>query len=135
MMTLGVSLPSSMVRAIFRSKSEASILNVSPSTSTKTGVAPSSEMTSAEEKKVKSGTNTASPAPMFHTFRARVSASVPLPHEMQCFTPTYSASPASSSFTGRPMIKALDAATSIMAASMSCFSTLYCFLKSLNCMI
>ena len=122
-MTLGVSLPSSTVQAIFRSKSEASILNVSRSTSTKTGVAPSSEITSAEEKKVKSGTNTASPAPMFHTFRARVSASVPLPHEMQYFTPTYSASSFSSSFTGLPIIKALDAATSTIAASMSHFNT------------
>ena len=80
------------------------MLNVSSSISIKTGVAPSKETTSADAKKVKSGTNTASPAPMPQALRARVSASVPLAQDIQCLTPTYSAKEASNSFTALPII-------------------------------
>lgn len=103
---------------------------MSGQTSTKTGVAPSNETTSAEEKKVKSGTKTASPSPTPHALRARVRASVPLAQVRQCFTPTYSASWASSSLTWGPMIYLLLEATESMAASMSFFKTRYCLDKS-----
>ncbi len=80
------------------------MLKVVSSTSTKMGVAPSRETTSAEEKKVKSGTNTASPGPMPQAFNARVRASVPLAQVRQCFTPTYWASSFSNCFTSGPMM-------------------------------
>ena len=67
------------------------MLNVSSSTSTNMGVAPSKATTSADAKNVKSGTNTASPSLTSQAIKARVRASVPLAHDMQCFTPTYSA--------------------------------------------
>ena len=45
-------------------------------------------MTSAEAKKVKAGTKTASPGFTSQAFKANNRASVPLLQAMQCFTPT-----------------------------------------------
>ncbi len=88
MITLGVSLPSAKTACIAFSRLLASMLKVSSSTSTKTGVAPRKETTSEEAKKVKSGMKTASPALMSQAMRSIRRASVPLPQVMQCFTPT-----------------------------------------------
>ena len=53
-----------------------------------TGVAPSRAGASPLAKKVKSGTNTASPGPTPHAMSASCKASVPLAHVTQCLTPT-----------------------------------------------
>ena len=87
-MTHGLSRPSANVSSMARSRSVGEMLKVSASTSTNTGVAPSKETISAEAKKVKSGTNTASPGPMPHTFSANDKASVPLAQVTQWLTPT-----------------------------------------------
>ncbi len=68
------------------------MLKLSSKTSTKTGVAPASATTSALAAKVKDGTNTASPMPMFHAFKSKNSASVPLAQAIACFTPANAAS-------------------------------------------
>jgi hypothetical protein len=65
-----------------------SILKVIGSTSTNIGVAPTKDTTSAVAKKVKSGTKTASPLPIFHAVSTNDKASVPFAHEIQCLTPT-----------------------------------------------
>ena len=130
---LGCNLPSAMTFSIAASKDSTEILKVSRSTSTNTGVAPAWDTISPEEKNVKSGTNTASPSLIPQAIIAIVSASVPLAQVTQCFTPTYSASSFSKSFTCCPLIKLQFVATSTMAASMSFFNTWYCCFKSLNC--
>ena len=101
MMTLGVSLPSSMVRAIFRSNPSVHIERIAIHIH-KNGRGPfqRDDLCRREESEV--GHEYGISRTDVPYFQARVSASVPLPHEMQCFTPTYSASPASSSSRGGP---------------------------------
>ena len=133
--TLGLSFPSAITPAIAFSNELASMLKVSSSTSTKTGVAPRIATTSPDEKNVKSGTNTASPSPIPQAISASSSASVPFPQVTQCFTPTYAASFSSSSETLLPPINLLLAITSSIWRSMSFLSAAYCFFKSLNSII
>ena len=72
-------------------------------------------ITSAEAKKVKLGTNTASPGCTPKAFKASSRASVPLLQAMQCLAPTYSANAVSISLIFGPITKALEATTSMMA--------------------
>ena len=78
------------------------MLNVSASTSTKTGVAPTSAATSAVAQKVKEGQNTASPGPMPLAISASISASVPLAQVTAWRAPQNFASSASNAFTSGP---------------------------------
>ena len=90
-MTLGVSAPASRVFIIISSKLLVEILYVLSFTFTNIGVAPTADTISPDEKKVKSGTYTASPGPIPQAINANCNASVPLAHDTHSATPTYSA--------------------------------------------
>src|SRR6266852_6278252 len=81
-----------------------SMLNVASSTSTNTGVAPSSATTSPVAQKVKDGHSTASPRPTPLAISTINSASVPLAQVTTCLAPLKAASAASSSVTSGPLM-------------------------------
>ena len=89
---------------IFSSILEGSILNVSFSTSTNTGTAPTAEIVSAVAKKVNGVVITSSPAPIPKDFNAITKASVPFPTDIACLTPMYSANSFSNSVTFFPIM-------------------------------
>ena len=73
-----------LVRGVIAASSNAaSMFAVSGSTSTNTGLAPTSAMTSAVATKVKGEVMTSSPGPISRAIRAISSASVPLATDMQ----------------------------------------------------
>ena len=80
-----------------------SMLQLSASTSQKTGVAPTSSTASTEAEKLKAGTITASPAPIPSARMARFSASVPLAQAITWGAPQNSESAFSSWPTSGPM--------------------------------
>lgn len=86
----------------------------------------------ATGKKVKSGTNTASPTPISHAIRASCKASVPLAQAMQCFTPTNSESRSSNCVTCGPLIKCVPNRTSCIDESMCSLCRKYCVFRSRN---
>lgn len=102
---------------IMRSALSADMLNVSASTSANTGVPPSRATASATAPNENAGTITSSPCPMPVAIIEMNSASVPLPHVMQCFVSRSPASLLSSSPTASPLIKSELAITSFMALS------------------
>ncbi len=88
------------VRGVMRASiAEASMLQVSGSTSTNTGLAPSSTIISAVAAKVKGVVMTSSPGPMSSAISAISSASVPLATVMQWRAPTK---------RGEPRLELLD---------------------------
>lgn len=103
--------------------------------STNTGVAPTSEITSAVEMKVKGTVITSSPGPMPRAINAIWRESVPLETVRQCLTPTYSASCFSSSATCGPRMYCPSSRTSWMAAFISSLWSWYCFFRSMNCIV
>ena len=78
------------------------MLKVSASTSTKTGVAPTSATTSAVAQKVNDGQMTASPGPTPLARSASTSASVPLAQVTACLAPQKAASSLSKARTSGP---------------------------------
>src|SRR5689334_2856116 len=82
----------------------ASMLKVTGSTSTNTGVAPTSTGTSAVAQKVKDGQITASPGQMPIALSSSTSASVPLAQLTTCLAPQNAASSASKARTSGPML-------------------------------
>ena len=80
----------------------ASILNVSASTSTNTGVAPSSAATSAVAQNVNDGQITASPGPIPFARSTSISASVPLAQATTWRAPQNAASAASNAAPPAP---------------------------------
>ncbi len=98
-------MPSLITLFIAFSSLAVSMLNVASSTSTNIGVAPLKETISPVEKKVKSGTKTASPSFISQAIIRSVMASVPFAQVIQCLTPTYSANLCSRVFTPFPPIK------------------------------
>src|SRR5690606_56578 len=89
---------------ILASISDVSILQVSGSTSTNTGLAPSSTMTSAVATKVNDVVMTSSPGPMPSAIRDMSRASVPDATVMQWRAPLWAQRAASSSLTSGPMM-------------------------------
>ena len=87
MTAFGVSFPSRSTRSICSLRELGSILNVYGLISQNTGVAPVKLTTSAVAKKVKPGTNTASPSWMPQAISGISRASVPLETVTQYFRP------------------------------------------------
>jgi len=95
------------------------MLNISGSVSTNTGVAPSLLITPAVAKNVNGDVITSSPGPIFNAIRERSKASVPDATPMPCLTSQYAAKFASSSFTSGPRIKPPCLKTPAIADSIS----------------
>ena len=89
--------------AMPRSRLAGSRLNVASSTSTNTGVAPTSATDSAVAENVNAGQNTASPFPTPSAIRMSTSASVPLETPIECFAPQKAERSRSSSRTSGPL--------------------------------
>ena len=122
-----------LVRGVIAaSMRDASMLQVSASTSTNTGVAPSSTIISAVAAKVKGVVMTSSPRPMPKPIIAISSASVPLATLMQWRVPTKAASRSSISLTSGPMMYWPWSSTRWMRASMRWRSAAYCAFRSLK---
>ena len=111
---------------------EASILQVSGSMSTNTGLPPSSTMVSAVAAKVNGVVITSSPGFRSSAIRAISSASVPLATVMQCFAPVWAASASSSSCTSGPMMYWPWSSTRWMRASTWGLSAAYWAFRSMN---
>ncbi|MPN47156.1 hypothetical protein SDC9_194756 [bioreactor metagenome] len=75
------------------------------SISAKTGVAPKTDVVSADAKKVYGVVITSSPGPTPNAFSISIIASVPLATPNACLTPVNSAASFSNPFTLGPMIK------------------------------
>lgn len=99
-----------------RASASGSILKVHSSTSTKTGVAPSSATTSAVAKKVNGGTKTASPGPIPQAIRGMSRASVPEAQITQCLAPVMSARRSSSSRISGPNMNSQCSSTASILA-------------------
>ena len=112
----------------------ASIRPVSASTSTHTGVPPSSTITSAVAAKVKGVVMTSSPGCKSNAMRLMSSASVPLDTVMQCFDPVRAASAASSSATSGPMMYWPCSSTRCMRSAMRACNAAYWVLRLMNSM-
>ena len=75
---------------------------------------------------------TSSPLPIFKAFKLRKSASVPLPHETQCFNPIRDANVDSKSSTCLPLINCEFVITSSKRLSNSSLILLWWSVRSLN---
>src|SRR5882757_7068156 len=95
-----------------------SMLNVTSSTSTNTGVAPTSATASPVAQNVNDGHSTASPGPTFFAISTMISASVPLAQLTTCLAPENSANAASSAVTSGPLMNWQWLSTRAMASSM-----------------
>ena len=123
------------VRGVMRaSTKEASRLQVPGSTSTNTGLPPSSTIISPVAANVKGLVMTSSPGFKSSAISAISSASVPLATVTQCRLPVKAARAASSSATSGPMMYWPWSSTRWMRASMSPLSVAYWVFRSVNCM-
>ena len=131
MIAFGVS-PALFAAAIAPAILFASILNVAASTSTKTGVAPTSAATSAVAQNVNDGQITASPGPIPIARNASTSASVPLAQVTAWRAPQNVASSASNVRTSGPRMNWQWPSTRATAASMAPPSRRRCAATSMN---
>src|ERR1700733_5433850 len=109
--------PNRLAVAMPRLNEAASILKVASSTSTNTGVAPTSATASPVAQKVKDGHSTASPRPTPLAISTMTSASVPLAQVTTCLAPQKAASAASSAVTSGPLMNWQCASTRATASS------------------
>src|SRR6184192_1270956 len=107
-----------------------SMLKVSGSTSTKTGVPPALWIAPAVAKNVNGVVITSSPGSSRSALSASSSASVPLAHAMACGARQRLATAASSCTTGGPMTNCWDSMTACRAGSTSSRMARYCATRS-----
>src|ERR1700682_840697 len=110
----------------------ASMLNVTSSTSTNTGVAPVSATASPVAQNVKDGQSTASPRPTPLAISTISNASVPLEQATTCLAPLKAASPASSSATSGPLMNLQWVSTRETASSTDLPSRRRCAARSMK---
>ena len=107
-----------------------SMLYVSGSMSTKTGLAPISDIGPAVAINVWAVVMTSSPGPTPTASSARCNAAVPEPTPTAPFAPTLAANACSKPATSLPRMKLVLSTTRCMAASISGLMAVYCALRS-----